>query len=48
MPRFAPKSGERHSTVQLGLSGFFTGKFLRRTPPGENIGYVTARYTFQF
>lgn len=39
---------ERHSVVQFGLSAFFTGKFLRETPPGKNIGYTTVRYTFQF
>jgi hypothetical protein len=38
----------RNSTLQLGVSKFYAGRFLRETPPDKNIGYAIVRYTFQF
>lgn len=38
----------RHSTLQVGISRFFAGRFLRETPPGKDISYALARYTFLF
>lgn len=39
---------DQHGELSVGVSGFFTGKFLRETPPDRNIGYFRVRYTFTF
>lgn len=38
----------RNSTLQLGVSKFYAGRFLRETPPESDIGYAVARYTILF
>lgn len=38
----------RNSNLQAGTSNFYTGRFLRETPPAETIKVFLLRYTFVF
>lgn len=39
---------DRHFTFFVSYSHFFSGKFLKETPPGEDIDYFTAMMTYRF
>lgn len=38
----------RHFTFFMSYSHFFTGRFLKETPPGKDIDYFTAMMTYRF
>lgn len=39
---------DRHFTFFVSYSHFFSGRFLRETPPGKDIDYFTAMMTYRF
>lgn len=39
---------DRHFTFFASYSHFFSGKFLKETPPGKDIDYFTAMMTYRF
>ena len=39
---------DRHLTFFVSYSHFFSGKFLKETPPGDDIDYFTAMMTYRF
>lgn len=39
---------DRHTTFTLNYARFFTGRFLRETPPGRNTTYIAVWATYKF
>ncbi|MCI0392206.1 MAG: alginate export family protein [Acidobacteria bacterium] len=39
---------DRHAAVSVAYAHYFTGRFLRETPPGRDISYFEAKVTYKF